>query len=137
MESLSYLPTEFSPEIILDHEQQVFSINGNSRPEDVRELYSPVLEWLHNYRLFLKNNGNTGYSGDNPLTFKFNLDYFNSSSAKFLYDIVEALKQIREDGIPTEVMWIWDHEDVDMKEAGEDLAYLAEFDFTYVTKNER
>ncbi len=133
MERLEINKTEFSPEIILDHDKKTFSIKGNSRPEDVRELYFPVIEWMHNYRLFLKKAGSY-YSDSDPLIFEFDLEYFNSSTAKFLYDIVEALKQIKEDGVSIEIAWLWDKEDTDMKEAGEDLSYLSEIDFAYITR---
>ncbi len=134
MERLEFNKDTFSPEIILDHDNKVFSIKGNSRPEDVREIYFPVVKWLHDYRLFLKNNAANHFTEDDPLIFQFDLEYFNSSSAKFLFDIVEALKQISEDGVNLEVAWMWDEEDTDMKEAGEDLSYLAEIDFAYITK---
>lgn len=134
MERLLINKTVFSPEIILDHTNKNFRISGNSRPEDVREIYSPVVEWLHDYRLLLKNGKANHYSDDDPLIFQFDLEYFNSSSAKFLYDIVDALKQIKEDGVSLDIAWLWDEEDTDMKEAGEDLSYLAEIDFAFITK---
>lgn len=133
MESLVINMTNVSPEIILDHKENKFHIKGSSRPEDVRELYYPIVEWMHNYRHFLHQN-KKDYSKDKPLNFEFDLEYFNSSSAKFLYDIVYALKEIHEDGTPTQISWLYDHEDIDMMEAGEDLAYLAEIDFVYIKK---
>jgi hypothetical protein len=134
MDRLIMESTPFSPGIILDHENKVFSVKGNSRPEDVREIYFPVVKWLHDYRLLLKNSATDYYSEEDPLIFEFDLEYFNSSTAKFLYDIVEALKQIKDDGASVGVAWRYDSEDSDMKEAGEDLSYLAEFDFAYITR---
>ncbi len=134
MNSLIIESTNFSPEIILDHDNKVFSAKGNSRPEDVREIYFPVVSWLHDYRILLKNDASDYYSEEDPLIFEFDLEYFNSSSAKFLYDIIEALRQIKEDGVNVGVAWLYDKEDTDMKEAGEDLSYLAEFDFAYITR---
>ncbi len=133
MESLAIKATEFVPEILLDHINKTFYVKGNSRPEDVRDIYFPVVEWLNNYRIFIKSVAGH-YSKDNPLIFQFDMGYFNSSSAKFLYDIIEALKQIQEDGTHLEIAWIWDEEDEDMREAGEDLEYLAEMDFVFITK---
>ena len=133
MKNLIINATEFCPEIILDHQNKIFSIKGNSRPEDVREIYFPVVEWINNYRLFIKEEINY-FTEDDPLVFQFDLDYFNSSSAKFLFDIVEALKQLKEDGTKIGIAWIWDEEDIDMREAGEDLEYLAEIDFAFISK---
>ena len=133
MERLLIEKTDFSPEILLDHENRTFSIIGNSIPEDVRDIFTPVIEWLNNYRLFIKNVAGY-YTEDKPLVFQFNMYYFNSSSAKYIYDIVDALKQIKEDGTNVGIAWVFDEEDTDMKEAGEDMSSLAEIDFEYIGK---
>ncbi|HUX58893.1 MAG TPA: SiaC family regulatory phosphoprotein [Bacteroidales bacterium] len=44
------------------------------------------------------------------------------------------LKRLSLSGIPIIVEWYHDDEDIDMKEAGSDLAFLAEMDFTYISK---
>jgi hypothetical protein len=38
------------------------------------------------------------------------------------------------DGIPVEIEWYYDEEDEDLREAGEDLALLAELKFSYFPK---
>lgn len=62
------------------------------------------------------------------------LEYFNSSSAKFLFDIFTQLKQMNSDGVPVDIDWYYDEEDVDLREAGEDLALLCELPFKYFPK---
>lgn len=134
MESLKIDRSNLSPEIFLSHNDRIFKVHGRSRPEDVRELFYPVVEWMNTYKEYLCQPGNSPFTKDEPLVFEFDLDYFNSSSAKFLYDIIFALKNIMDCGIPVKIEWIHDVEDVDMQEAGEDLAILAEIDFVYITK---
>ena len=134
MERLVIDRTEFNPEIILDHANKTFSIKGNSRPEDVRDIYFPVVKWMDSYREFLMGKGKDYYTEEDPLVFEFDMDYFNSSTAKFLFDIVDVIRLMKENGVHVEVAWIWDEEDTDMKEAGEDLSYLVEIDFNYITK---
>lgn len=134
MESLKIEKTNLSPEISLSHNDRVYRVEGRSRPEDVRELYYPVVKWMDNYKEFLCKQGNSPFTEDKPLIFEFDLDYFNSSSAKFLYDIIFALKNTMECGIPVKVIWYHDAEDIDMQEAGEDLAILADIEFEYITK---
>jgi len=134
MEPLVIDKTEFTPEIILDHKNKNFSIKGVSRPEDVREIYFPVVQWMNKYRDFLNGEGKGYFSDDDPMIFEFDMEYFNSSSAKFLFDIVDVLREIRKIGIRLEVAWIWDEEDTDMKEAGEDLSYLVEMDFNFISR---
>lgn len=136
MERLVIDKTDYTPEIILDHESKTFSIKGNSRPEDVREMYFPVVQWMDSYREYLLKEGKDYYTEDDPMVFVFDMEYFNSSTAKFLFDIVDVLRIMKEKGIHVGVAWMWDEEDTDMKEAGEDLSYLVEMDFTYITKQD-
>ena len=69
-------PTEKTPLVILDPDKNKFEIIGVSVPQDGRDFYQPVLDWLKDYN-------------EHPLElteFVFNLDYFNiSSSSIFLY----------------------------------------------------
>ena len=74
------------------------------------------------------------YTEQNPLLLKLDLEYFNSSSAKFLFDIFAQLKELQNDGIPVIVEWHYDEEDTDLREAGEDLALLCEMQFRYCPK---
>ena len=134
MNKLHIEQTELTPEIVLDPGEKKFHIKGNSRPEDVRELYYPVIEWLAESRHLLQNDGHSVYTEEDPLIVQFYLTYFNSSTAKFLYDIIHEIRNIKEDGVPVEVTWQYDEVDSDMLEAGEDLSYLAEFDFIYLKK---
>ena len=76
------------------------------------------------------------YSSDNPLKIQIDLDYFNSSSAKFLYDIFSELKRLTPCRNTMLLLnGIYDEEDIDLKEAGSDIALLAEMEFTYIPKN--
>ena len=129
-----YLPTtDLSPEIIFSHEEKLFRIKGNSRPENVRDIYEPVVQWLKNYKEYLSEDG-SDYNKENPLILQFDLDYFNSSSAKYLYDIVMVLKAFDKEQIPIAITWAYDPADTDSREAGEDLATLAEIDFIFIKK---
>ena len=134
MENLHIDPTSLTPEVLFSPKENIFIIRGTSSPEDVRALYYPVIEWITAFiDVVLKGERNI-FSPENPLKFQTDLDYFNSSSAKFLYDIFMELKRLSVAEIPVTVEWLYDEEDVDMQEAGEDIAYLAEMDFTYIPK---
>jgi len=133
MKSLKIKAESSKPEIILSPEENIFSISGKSAPEDVRELFYPVIEWLTAFAGEI--NTSSPYTDSKPLLFKVDLAYFNSSSAKFLYDIFTIFKEIREKDIPVVVEWHFDEEDTDLQEAGEDMALLSGLEFKYCTKN--
>jgi hypothetical protein len=125
-------PTNTTPEINFSPEENIFLIKGNSSPEDVREMYYPVIEWIRIFIDDILNGKGAVYTHNNPLTIKVNLDYFNSSSAKFLLDIFNDLKQLNTFQIPYSIDWYYDEEDIDMHDAGQDLSLLVETKFNYI-----
>ena len=125
--------THNSPGIYLSTDENRFELSGKSAPEDVRGLYYPVIEWVSAFGEELKTANH--FTERNPLVFKIDLVYFNSSSAKFLFDIFTTLKDIQDVGTPVVVEWHYDDEDTDLREAGEDLAMITGIDFKYCPKN--
>lgn len=135
MQKLYIEPTKATPEIHLSPDENIFLIRGNSSPEDVRSLYYPVIEWI---KIFVDNvieGGHRSYTRDNPLRFQTDLTYFNSSSAKFFFDIIIELKRLVTANIPVVIEWLYDSDDPEQKEAGEDLSYMAGMEFTFTPKN--
>jgi hypothetical protein len=132
MKSFIHRATDLTPEIILSPEENRFIIAGKSAPEDVRGLYYPVIEWMDEFAAEVRKGNN--FTEQNPLLLKLDLEYFNSSSAKFLFDIFAQLKELQNDGVPVNVEWHYDEEDTDLREAGEDLSLLCEMQFSYCPK---
>jgi hypothetical protein len=134
MQKLYYPATLTSPEIKFSPEENIFFMRGVSCPEDVREMYYPVIEWfkaLADSLLLVETNK---YSQEMPLKFQIDLAYFNSSSAKFLYDIILELKRLVTAAIPVRVEWYYDEEDIDLQESGADIASLIGMEFVYIPK---
>ena len=136
MQELHISPTSTSPEVHFSPEENIFLIRGISTPEDVRALYYPVIEWIKNYinELLIAKQKNKNAKGEAPLKFKIDLEYFNSSSAKFLYDIFMELQRLIPADVPFLVEWVYEKEDLDLKEAGSDIASLAGMEFIFVAK---
>jgi hypothetical protein len=132
MNNFIHHATDITPEILLSPGENKFIISGNSAPEDVRELYYPVLEWMKEFAAWVRQN--KPYTDKKPLIFKLDLEYFNSSSAKFLFDIFANLKEMNNEGVPVVIEWHYEAEDTDLREAGEDLALLCEIEFKYCPK---
>lgn len=134
MEKLFIRPTNITPEVHFSPQDNIFLIRGISSPEDVRAMYYPVIEWMKEYINEIIATRNLSYTSDSPLRFRTELVYFNSSSAKFLYDIFLEMKRLIPAGIPYIVEWVYDEEDIDLKEAGDDIALLVEMEFSYISK---
>lgn len=136
MEKLFISPTPTTPEIHFSVEDNIFRMSGTSRPEDARAMYYPVIDWIKELTNNILNGKIDFFSVQNPLRFQVDLLYFNSSSAKFLYDIFIEIKRIPSSGIPVSVEWHHEKEDTDMLDAGNDIALLVDMEFTYVIKDE-
>lgn len=109
-------------------------MRGISSPEDVRAIYYPVIEWFRNYTDNLIEGNNNRDSDNSPLKFQVDLEYFNSSSGKFLYDIFLELKRLSSSSVPVIVEWYYDEEDTELQEAGSDIASMVNMEFTYMPK---
>ena len=123
--------TDRTPELIIDTDNGFFSMEYDSRPEDVRKFYYPILEKLKSILENIKQAGNLTYFKEKPFVFTFKLGYFNSSSAKFILDILNIVKLFKEGGINVEVNWYYFEDEDDMKEAGEDFSEFCEVEFNY------
>ena len=129
MDKLSIRATEFTPEVILDPGANRFEISGESRPENAGKFYQPILEWLDQYyslRYWQDNKFTT--QGTEPV-FEFKLEYFNSTSAKFILDILKKLETFKKDGLVFAINWYYEGQDLDMKESGEEFAKMTETPF--------
>jgi hypothetical protein len=123
-----------TPEIKFSPDENVFHIRGISSPEDVRKLYYPVLEWINKFREEILKSKFKTFNDENPLRLQFDLEYFNSSSAKFFFDIMIEFKKLIPAGVPVIVEWYYEEEDPEMKEAGIDFSQLVEIEFTFIPK---
>jgi hypothetical protein len=123
-----------TPSIRLSPDENIFYIRGESSPEDVRKLYYPVVEWIKKFTEEILDGGFKTFNNENPLRFQIDLDYFNSSSAKFIFEIIMEFKKLPPVGVPVLVEWYYDDEDNDMKDAGVDFSKLLEMQFTFIAK---
>jgi hypothetical protein len=120
--------TNTTPEVILDPENKIYKISGESRPSDVREFYDPIISWLIDFRWELTNSKNL----NEPINFSFNLEYFNSSSSKMILDICKILSGLKLNGFNVTMNWCYDKEDVDMLDAGKEISEIVKVPFEYI-----
>jgi len=123
--------TDLTPKVIFNPEKKEFEISGESRPENVRKFYEPVMDWIDQYKSHLVSVK----SADEKLIFKFKFDYFNSTSAKFLTSIMLKLDSIKKEVIPVEIEWYYDSPDIDMKVSGEEFSKMVSVPFHFFSVN--
>ena len=105
---LNINPTKSVPEVIMDAQNGIFEISGNSRMENVSLFYKPIMKWLDEYTK----------SPNSSTVFEFRISYFNTASALIIFDLMKKLEKIPN----ITIRWYYPSNDVDLLEAGEDYA---------------
>lgn len=111
--------TPTTPTITLDPSKSLFELSGRSVADNPSEVYMPVLQWLNEYAKDPKS----------ATLFVFKLEYFNTASSKVLLDMLSALSFIKN----TKVLWYYQEDDEDMKEAAEEFFELVNITFEFKT----
>lgn len=125
MQTFQLEATRTTPFVRLSPAEGLFEIRGKSHSEDSLSFFRRILEKLSAYS-----------STEKTLTAHMLLEYFNTSSAKCLFDVMKALDRLRLQGYDVHVKWYYEEEDYDMVEIGEDYADLTKVNFHFVELDE-
>jgi hypothetical protein len=93
----------YFPAINFNCETGICEISGESYMEETYRFYEPVLNWLNTYFLEKK-----------PIIFNVKLTYFNTSSSRFILEILFKLKKYQLEGGDVIVNWYYKKQDADM-----------------------
>jgi len=115
--------TKTTPSITLNKELSLASIVGESCPENAPDFFRPLLFFVDDC---VKTN--------NKIHLEFDLDYFNTSSAKTFIDLFDLLEMYYSSGTDCYVKWICRNNDYDLIEAGEDLLRNLMFKYDIISE---
>ena len=87
-------------------------IKGESFLEETSKFYSPLLQWLTDY---LKQA--------EKIEFILQLKYFNTSTSKWILNMLSVLKRFEEKGGKVKVVWYFFKDDADMRDDIKDYIY--------------
>jgi hypothetical protein len=97
-----------SPGIIYFAESNVLELSGRSIPENPELIFRRLDDWITQH--FEKENG---------LTVNIQLEYINSGSSKYLYEILKRLTGFSRVGHNVKLRWLYEEDDEAMLELGE------------------
>jgi hypothetical protein len=120
MDNITLQPGPKTPHVLLDSTGYI-ELKGKSIPENSVEFYKPVFDWLDAYA-----------ANPKPSTkVLVELEYFNTSSSKCILDIFRKLESLHKSGKSTvSIAWLYDEDDEDMMETGEDYQTIVKVPFT-------
>ncbi|MEO9803820.1 MAG: DUF1987 domain-containing protein [Reichenbachiella sp.] len=119
---LKLYPSKITPYVLIDPEKELFLIKGKSSPENTIKFYNLVFTGLKNY----------AFTGMDKLSAHICLTYFNSSTAKCLFDLMKILQSIKAYGLQVSISWYYEDDDEDMLEAGQDYETVSHIPFNFV-----
>lgn len=114
-------PTRITPFVEMDSEQGFFNLRGRSSPESCLQFFTPVIDSLREY-----------FPERERITANFDLEYFNTSSSRWVFNILKELEQFSQKGKNVTVNWYYQDWDDDMKYTGEDYEELVGMEFNYI-----
>ena len=116
--------TDRTPDVLFDTDSGIIEMKGCSIHENADGFFMPLLDMMEEY-----------IRKPAPTTrVVLNLSYFNSSSSKYILDLLKLLDEVHAAGLGTVTMeWHHDQDDLDMAEAGQDYKALLDMPVTLVS----
>lgn len=124
MQPLRIEQSKSTPTVDFDHETGVLAINGESYPEDSHQFFAPLVEWVER---FIAEDTST-------VTFRVDLSYMNTSSTKYMIDILDRLEAAHEAGRSVQVEWYYDEDNDREIDAIEELKEDFTMSFTLTAR---
>jgi len=122
MENLSLAKTKNTLGVNFNASTGILELSGSSYPENTTEFFKPLVDWIQKY--FLEVTG--------KLVLNIKLDYLNSSSIKYLSDMIDKLENYHKSGGAVEINWYHKEDDEDIKEMGEEIKEDVGFNFNII-----
>ncbi len=123
LEPLIIESTAETPYVELDKENGVFKFEGKSLPEDVIKFYGPIQNWFSEYCA----NPNT------ETHIHFNLEYFNSSTARIIVKILIGVEPLIANGVSNvHISWHYRENDEVMQDRGMELKSVLNIPFDLI-----
>lgn len=113
MDNLYIAPTPSSPEVDFQFATHTLSLRGESYPENAAAFYGDIIARLKDY---------LAQQSGQRIEVHIALAYFNSSSTKMLFNLIDALNEAVEAGNPVALHWYYDEEDDTILEFGQELS---------------
>lgn len=122
MEVYSREGSKDKPIVILDPIKGTIFMGGASLPENVLEVYSPILNWMEAYI-------------QNPQTrtrIDFFFEYLNTASSHMIMRIFEKIKSLNASKTEVSVNWHYLKGDHDMRDFGNELVEETELQINII-----
>lgn len=112
MENLFLPATPSTPEVDFRFDQHQLTLKGESYPENAMSFYGSLLTRVGQYLAACRST---------DISLNISLAYFNSSSTKLLFSMLEAFNDAAKAGNRVTLNWYHDAEDETLYEFGQEI----------------
>jgi len=119
MKNIEINGTARIPTVHLNAQTGILELKGKSILENTSDFYAPIFDWLAEY-------------AENPqekTVLNVELEYFNTSSSKCFLGIFKKLETMVKNNANVIVNWLYEANDDDMLEAGENYQSIVNVPF--------
>ena len=120
METIHLQSTEKTPEVLLDP-SGLIRITGRSIHEDPDKYFAPLTEWIEEYCQHPQDITRVEIA----------MEYFNSSSAKYILNMLQMLTGLLDKGLQVQINWVYEEGDDDILERGQYYSSVLQVPFKY------
>ncbi len=113
--------TNRTPLIAISTKSTIQRIEGISIPIDAYEFYKPITDYLNQNRDVFTSS----------TEFHFKLNYYNTSSSKALFILLQTINQIKKEHGSLKIVWEYDDDNEFMLESGQEFSELLDCEFQF------
>lgn len=128
MNSFRITSTAVTPEINFDIDNNTLTFLKVSKPANAIEFYRPLFEYIDRFEQKKVQSKEV-----EQLSIDFKFDYFNTSSAKMIYELLGRFKRIEQQGVKVIINWYYHSDDDDLLEEGEMMSEAVKIPFNFIT----
>lgn len=114
MQKLKIAPTKTTFGINFDPKKSVMEFTGNSYPPNPMDFFQPLIDWAKNF--LFKNP-------DKPVTLVFKVHYYNTTSSKYIFRILELLHEHHKKHDNINIVWHDNGQDDEFYDTWKSLLY--------------
>ena len=127
MENINLEEQEATPRVMLDASAGTLHFSGKSFSDNIHTFYDPILDWIEEY---CKN------PAENTVV-EFDFEYFNTSTSKIILQILKKLDLFYGKNGNISIKWMFEEDDEDMEESGEEYSLSSPIPFEIIERPER
>lgn len=122
MNKLVIKSTYTTPQVDFDADKGLFQMEGRVIPEDAKGFFTQIFNWIDSY----------SPDKQKTLTLRFCLYYYNTSSAKRIFDVMRRFDEFFKTGCNVNMRWEYEEGDEDAMKDGQDYKRLIKAPFEIV-----